>query len=226
MKRFLPEVVASGFHAPDAMVVDEAVAPTSFKRMRLTTSPGELRLEGDLRNMTSWTRVDNRHWVSKKGDGALLERQFASPMTFVLYLSQHTQVSMEFPRQYPHEPPKVTSVVHPFIHDVNVSIQPATMSSSCYSSSDATIVYDQWSAVRRLDDFLGFLVEALKHHPRNLVTPTLMSDGDEEMEMDVASCGVEHELSPNRFDRGYPKEVIGNMPRGELERDLMNSGSY
>jgi len=227
MKRFWQEP-APGLVSPDALDGTSA----SLKRVRLSTSPGELRLEGDLRSLATFTRMDCRHWVSKKGDGALFERQFGDAMTFVLYLSQHTQVWMEFPRQYPHEPPKITRVIHPYFDHVVVTVQPAMVDSFTPHSSDTTIVYDQWSAVRRLEDFLCFLVAALKQsRPRDVVTPTLMSDEDMDMDMQdmtESTLNLQQELTPNRFDQGYTKKTNWQnmMPRGEKERELMNSDSY
>lgn len=185
-----------------------------------------------MKNMPEWTLVDNRHLVSKKG-GALFERQFRDSMTFVLYLSQHAQVWIEFPRMYPHEAPRILKVVHPVIQNVIVLVQPVTVPTFSSISTNTTIVYDQWSPVRRLDEFLGFLVDALQttHHAhRALVTPTLMlSDEDEDMDMQEVTeqtmpMDIHMELSPNRFDRGYTKTPY--MPRGQVERELMNSDSY
>ena len=179
-----------------------------------------------------WTRVDNRHWVSKRG-GALFERQLRDSMAFVLYLSQHTQVWMEFPRLYPHEPPAITRVVHPNIHHAMCTVEPATSSFTAIQSDNTTVVYDQWSPVRRLDDLLAYLIDALtRHSHRGLGTPTLLLDEDMDVEESTTKpvLNLQQELSPNRFDRGYPKTNWKNahrtMKTGTMETDLMNSDSY
>lgn len=181
MKRFWQEP-ASDLPSPNVL---DGYCP-SLKRVRLSKSPGELRLEGDLQNMTSnegsWKHVDQRHWICKN-TGALLEREFGNPMTFVLYISKEMQIWMEIGRSFPHEPPTITRVIHPCYRDGMVVVQPAMNTFSSAYESDTTIVYDQWSAVRRLEDLLGFLVDAMKQHqqPRNVITPTLAMEEDQDM---------------------------------------------
>ena len=166
MKRFWQEPPAN---VPSPQVLDGSFP--SLKRLRLSTSPGELRLEGDLQAMTTknggcWKHVDERHWVCKN-TGALLERQFGNPLNFILYLSQEAQVWIEISRSFPHVPPTIVRIIHPFYKNGIVLVQPAMSPYTTYShdSSATTLVYDQWSAVRGFQDLLAFLVDAMKRQP-------------------------------------------------------------
>lgn len=178
----------------------------------------------------AWRRTDNRHWVCHKS-GALLERQFGDSMMFCLYLSQSEQVWLQFPKLYPHEPPQIKNVISASIQNVIVTLEPAT-TAPIFSSmlSDTTIVYNQWSPVRRLDEFLAFLIQALKNsstpsssHRAALVTPTMQveqrDDADEEMH-DVSNDN-NNSMSVDLHHKQWPI-----MPRGEIERELCNSHGY
>lgn len=237
MKRFWQEAPAN---IPSPQVLDGS--SPSLKRLRLSTSPGELRLEGDLQTMTTtsggcWKHVDQRHWVCKRS-GALLERQFGNPLNFILYLSQNLQVCIEISREgYPHVPPTITRVIHPLYQNGIVLVQPALTPYATYShdSCATTLVYDQWCPVRRFQDLLVFLVNAMKRPPkgRNVITPTLDQDmyndsmqDDYMEEEDTCLANVHEQLSPNRFDCGYPKHGTNIMPRGEKQTKLFNNSNY
>lgn len=243
MKRFWQEP-APNLPSPDAL---DGCFP-SLKRVRLSTSPGELALEGDLRQMISggnWKHVDQRHWVCKS-TGALLERQFGNALSFCLYFSQNAQVWLEIGRSFPHEPPTITRVIHPYFTHAMVTVQPgaaaAVMTSSPFTTSsqtsNTTLVYDQWSPVRRFEDLLEFLVQAMKQvQPRNVITPIThmvdmeeqdvdMRDDNDDHAMKEVTLNLHHELSPNRFDCGYSKHHGKPMPRGEKVMSLENSGNY
>ena len=180
----------------------------SLKRVRLATSAGELRLERDLHHMTmhgGWKRLGNRRWESTHG--FVIERR-EDPLEFVLHMSHHTQVWMQLSRLYPHQPPMITHVVHPRIQHVIVSVESPVnayaVTTHCHSTA---LVYNRWSPVVQLGDFLDFLVEGLsKHGDRNVVTPTLLSDNDSLMQEETGvSLELETVFTPNRFDWGYPK---------------------
>lgn len=201
MKRFL-QSSPHELHMPDTSDV------RCLKRLRLSISPGELRLERDLHHFAMhWTRVNSRRWESECG--VVLERK-QDPMTFVLHLDQDSQVWIEISRSYPHEPPVITHVQHPYVCHVIVTLEPA-MNSMMIIQSDTTIVYDKWSPVRQLSDLLDYLVVALSRQThRDLETPTLLSDEDMQEEP-TTILDLQRELSPNRFDLGYPKPNNGTM---------------
>lgn len=197
MKRFLQS-------SPHELHMLETFDLPCLKRLRLSTSPGELRLERDLHHLPMhWTRVNNCRWESRHGM-VVLERK-RDPMTFSLQTDQNSQVWIEISRSYPHEPPVITHVHHPYVCDVIVTLEPA-MNSIMTIHSDKTIVYDKWSPVRQLTDLLDYLVVALlsRQTHRNVQTPTLLSDEDMQEEPKTI-LDLQRELSPNRFDLGYPK---------------------
>lgn len=178
-----------------------------LKRVRLSTSPGELRLELDLEHLATamhWTQVNNHRWGSKHG--VILERRRQDPMSLVLHFDQSTKIWMQVPRCYPHEPPVITHVQHPYVLHVIVTLEPA-MHSMMTIQSDTTLVYDKWSPVRQLSDLLDYLTATLSQrqcHHRHISTPTLLSDEDMQ-EAPKPILNLQKELRPNRFDLGYPK---------------------
>jgi hypothetical protein len=87
------------------------------------------------------------------------------------------------------------------------------MNSMMIIQSDTTIVYDKWSPVRQLNDLLDYLVVALSRQThRDSETPTLLSVEDMQEEPKTI-LDIQRELSPNRFDRGYPKPNNGTMDK-------------
>jgi ubiquitin-protein ligase len=212
MKRFWQHASPHEMQTRTCTRTPETLDVPCLKRVRLSTSPGELRLERDLHDLATmsmhWTRVSNRRWESKHG--VVLERR-QDPMSFVLHFDQSTQIWMQVSRSYPHEPPIVTHVQHPHVLHVIVTLEPAsTMHSMMIIQSDTTLVYDNWSPVRQLSDLLDYLTETLSlsprlSHHRDISTPTLLSDQDMQEPPPNPILNLQKELSPNRFDMGYPK---------------------
>ena len=87
----------------------------SLKRVRLSSSPGELRLQLDLRHL-----VMSREWVQTAEDvwywprtACRLEQCQVDPLRLILTLpQQYATVWIQIPRMYPHRPPVVTRIGH------------------------------------------------------------------------------------------------------------------
>ena len=87
----------------------------SLKRVRLSSSPGELRLQLDLRHL-----VMSREWIHTAEDiwywprtACRLEQCQVDPLRLIFYLPQQfATVWIQIPRMYPHRPPTVTRILH------------------------------------------------------------------------------------------------------------------
>jgi ubiquitin-protein ligase len=173
-----------------------------------------------------WTRVNKYRWESKHG--VILERIKEDPMSLVLHFDQSTKIWMQVSRSYPHEPPVITHVQHPYVLHVIVTLEPA-WHSMMIIQSDTTLVYDQWSPVSlgQLSDLLDYLSATLSQqqqrrqcHYRDISTPTLLSDEDNDMqEAPDPILNIQKELTPNRFDWGYPKPT--KWDRGAMDECLL-----
>jgi len=103
----------------------------SLKRVRLSSSPGELRLQLDLRHL-----VMSREWIHTAEDiwywprtACRLEQCQVDPLRLIFYLPQQfATVWIQIPRMYPHRPPTVTRILHgagsphPSIQAVQISM--------------------------------------------------------------------------------------------------------
>lgn len=112
----------------------------SLKRVRLSSSPGELRLRLDLRHLVlgqDWVQTAEDVWMgpgrsqitttaAAAATGCRLERSQVDPLRLILYLP-HATVWIQIPRMYPHRPPTVTRLLHgagsprPTIRTVRIS---------------------------------------------------------------------------------------------------------
>ena len=95
----------------------------SLKRVRLSSSPGELRLQLDLRQLTQ-----NNEWIQTSEDvwhcprtKCRLEQSQADPLRLVFFLptsstcsrnASATRIWIQIPRMYPHRPPTITQIQH------------------------------------------------------------------------------------------------------------------
>jgi ubiquitin-protein ligase len=154
---------------------------SSLKRVRLSCSPGELRLQRDLKSLVSqgWTQNDDCWYLPEI---AKLEQVSPhDPLRWVLRLHNHSTVWMQIPRMYPHRPPVISKVESPpsssnrsIIQRIVVTEAPPTNTSNSASATTAsttttrlqepvstTVWYNQWSPVMRLGDLLQFVIVLL-----------------------------------------------------------------
>ena len=90
----------------------------SLKRVRLSSSPGELRLQLDLRQLVQgheWikTAEDVWHWPRTQ---CRLEQSQVDPLRLVFFVpgrnATTTRLWIQIPRMYPHRPPSITQIQH------------------------------------------------------------------------------------------------------------------
>lgn len=79
----------------------------SLKRVRLSSSPGELRLQSDLRQLVlngPWEQVQEDTW-SCPSLSCSLERSSVDPLCLLFIFRNTAACALQFPRMYPHQPP-------------------------------------------------------------------------------------------------------------------------
>ena len=199
-----------------------------LKRVRISMSPGELRLDRDLSELaTKWTQVDDR--VYQCSD-AILERT-NDPLRLLLRV-QHAEVHIMISRLYPHAPPVVTKVWNtdtPFrrdssgsrIQQVSVLIkapesqfrQPMQEEYVASAVHSRTIVYDQWSPIQQIGALLDFLMDAFRidyHNNDSNSHSSLVSEDQEFDAMQISPSSKKQQpldcFPPNRFDVGYNRQ--------------------
>ena len=189
----------------------------SLKRVRLSSSPGELCLQRDIRDLVlshNWIPVDEEAWRSP--EGYLLERPDSDPLCLALHLRTNASCRLHFPRMYPHQPPLVRRVHSAHIQHILIQeAPPARSGSPCVSSDEDmhvpshTAVFQQWSPIKRLHDVLEFLINQLDvvSEADRATEPFLeVSMEDQDYKTDLKKT-----FPPNRFDKGYTK------PRMDME---------
>lgn len=95
----------------------------SLKRVRLSSSPGELRLQLDLRQLAQskeWVQTAEDVWYCPRNK-CRLEQCQADPLRLVFFLptssncsrnASATRIWIQIPRMYPHRPPTITQIQH------------------------------------------------------------------------------------------------------------------
>lgn len=199
-----------------------------LKRVRISMSPGELRLDRDLSELAAkWTHVDDRAYQCAD---ARLERT-NDPLRLLLRL-QHAELHLMISRLYPHAPPVVTNVWNndtPFrgdssgsrIQQVIVSVkapetqhrQPMQEEYAASTMNSNTIVYDQWSPIQQIGALLDFLVEAFRIDYHNYYSNShslLVCEDQVFNAMQISSPRKKQQpldcFPPNRFDVGYDRQ--------------------
>jgi ubiquitin-protein ligase len=113
----------------DNSLLDCQSLQSSLKRVRLSCSPGELRLQRDLKSLVSsqgWTQNEDCFYLPEI---AKLEPVSPhDPLRWVLRLHNHSTVWMQIPRMYPHRPPVILKVE---------SSLPSSLSSSSSSTTSS-----------------------------------------------------------------------------------------
>ena len=205
---------------------------SSLKRVRLSCSPGELRLQRDLRSLREWDQVSQECWKHSSFEAYL---SLEDPLRLILH-SHQARFWVQIPRMYPHRPPTIARVegVAGIRHIV---VQDAPHPSSCMPPPDCgtTLIY-HWSPVMHLESLLDYLLQQSNphhhnHHQQTTSIPTaeqargfpsakattpsgqnsslLFSSFVEEHKMEDqnnTAAGRQHSyFSPNRFDIGYGK---------------------
>lgn len=160
----------------------------SLKRVRISTSPGELRLDRDLQQL-GWS-TSNRFLT----DHIWLDRVHA--LRLVLMISNRIAMHIDIPRMYPHEAPKLVRVVQEDERDSDSSRTPSS------SSSLQLPDYAAWSPIQTIQDYIQYLLEQL----------SMQSESDIGMAVDeIHNQPLKHVakslFAPNRFDVGYDRSI-------------------
>ena len=198
----------------------------SLKRVRLSSSPGELRLQLDLRQL-----AQSNEWVQSAEDVWLwprtkcrLEQSPVDPLQLIFHLpcpgscQSTTRVWIQIPRMYAHRPPIVTQIQHAVpsltplsnIQSIHISTEVPVGDAkigggggwshgSLTGRLDATrtvLTVGPWTCVLRLTDILEFLC---KKFVKNTNNPDALWSTAPPMP------DTRDFLTPNRFDLGYYK---------------------
>jgi ubiquitin-protein ligase len=148
--------------APD--LLDCQSLQRSLKRVRLSSSPGELCLHRDLRHLVvqgNWiSRDEEEMWQSPQG--YMLERPLSDPLR-LLFRVQSYRCWILIPRLYPHRPPQIRQVQGRYHQHILIA-DPREVMEGIPLATPGTAVYLQWNPVRRLEEVLQFCAHALLQH--------------------------------------------------------------
>jgi len=204
-----------------------------LKRVRISMSPGELRLDRDLSDLEAhWTQVDDRVFLCRD---ARLERT-NDPLRLVLRVKNRIELHLAFSRMYPHSPPLVTRVwsqensssdscrikqvvvtmkapeqqqqQHEMQQDHEVEMFKTInfCTDTTAKTADNTLVYDQWTPIQQFGNLLDFLVTAFRQDHSDHAT---LSDDNTEQDVDMQLNTTPTKatfLPPNRFNVGYDQQ--------------------
>jgi hypothetical protein len=157
---------------------------SSLKRVRISTSPGELRLDKDLAQLEGWNgRVHFR-------DGCVLERPEALRVTVTCH--KRLRVCIGVSRMYPHDVPKVL-------------LQQSYEGN--HRSSEPVEISQWWTPIKTLSDLLDYIL------PRVIsASCSRQKDQQEEfiiMDHEYLDGPAKHQsrFDPKRFDVGYDRST-------------------
>lgn len=186
----------------DSTTDDDLQLQSSLKRVRISTSPGELRLERDLQQLGWWASSSSSHRHFSLTKDVVLERSHA--LGIVVHVAARTvRVQLDIPRMYPHATPVI----------VRVEETPTTTTTTtAYSAPALTLLAKRipWSPIMTLGDFLQRLLAELAD------STTMEVDKDIDYidyvdYIDLHTPTKHHQntilsvLAPNRFDVGYER---------------------
>mmetsp|Transcript_27039 Transcript_27039/g.39964 ORF Transcript_27039/g.39964 Transcript_27039/m.39964 type:complete len:214 (-) Transcript_27039:101-742(-) len=182
---------------------------SSLKRVRISTSPGELRLDRDLSQLPEWQSHSQKCRRVCRFFGRwnfVLDR--TEPLGLVLTVKESQwmlRISISISRMYPHQAPKIAHVNYQstasdhHVSDSNLHRALTAQNHECW-----------WTPIKTLSDFLQDLLERLAV----VLPPSTQSDeGDDycRMEHDGGESHLPRKVNlgfpPNRFDIGYDRSI-------------------
>lgn len=220
-----------------------------FKRVKISTSPGELRLSKDLEDIctTHHWRHHNRDFLSP--DSCIkLHQDVVDPLRLSLSVWGKNVVMtymLQVPRMYPHAPPVVYRVSAdpplqypsgmPTLEQVRIVPQTTTTPSSPLTKTTRPSnieIYNQWSPISRLMDLIEFLVELLPKRmrqweewlqypslPASPSTPLPETMEKKEMKVDVQSRHYQRRSSQLYLSEGMSSGETSGECTKELQMD-------
>ena len=175
----------------DELLLD---AQPSCKKMRISHSAGELRLDRDL-GALNWPRPYQNFWCA--GENLALERK--GPLELILTV-HNTRVYIQLDRMYPHVPPVVVHVENGpriMVSSAPGCAAPGNDVAMQCQDNDNTIHYNLWTPIQGIGDMLDFVV-------RKLTLPQQQTElMDQQYRMPAKHCL----FAPNRFNMGYDRSV-------------------
>ena len=161
---------------------DEQQLQSSLKRVRISTSPGELRLDRDLQQL-GWT--SGHRFLTKD---ILLERSHALGLTLVV--SGTVRIYIDIPRMYPHNAPTICRV------DGASFVTTTTTTTTGRDNAAAAAASCAWSPIKTLGDFIHTILQQLSESTS--------------MAIDAIDAPTKHQslFAPNRFDVGYDRRTV------------------
>lgn len=184
---------------------------SSLKRVRISTSPGELRLDRDLSQMSDWEPYNQK---SRRMRRLFCRLNFVldrtEPLKLVLTVKEPQwmlRVSVSMSRMYPHDAPKIAHIDYQSTssdyHVPDGNLQRALIEQNNHPNHQCW-----WTPIKTLSDFLQHLLEQLV-----LVLPSGTQHNIDEnddygkMDHDGGESYLPKKINlgfpPNRFDVGY-----------------------
>jgi len=204
-------------------------------------SPGELRLDHDLCQLLGWNRVHERIWVHHHRENIRLDRIANDPLRLVLHVGNarvSLQFSRLYPHEPPvvvhlenciHISNFIVSLVDPNQQHTHNNVQeqqnydnndyemamettPTTQQHHGeHRLTKRTVTYNQWSPIRRLDELLHFIIDALEQDSRSIITMPSTTTTT------TTTTPMRHKhdafFAPNRFDIGYDRSTSNSTAR-------------
>jgi hypothetical protein len=195
---------------------------SSLKRVRLNCSPGELRLQRDLKFLSmehNWNQINERCWSfanDEEGDSNI-QLHLADSLKLVLQYSETGRIWIQIPRMYPHQPPVITRIeglwmerimVHVVAPDASVRNEETSVR-GCRN----TVVFPHWSPVMNIGTLLEFCIATARAHPAPTTTalPSTSLEESKTYQEQEERMEVSHPFKftsaflPNRMDVGFEK---------------------
>ncbi len=222
---------------------------SSLKRVRLSCSPGELRLQRDLRFLPSmgWQPEEdqdskdssvpflvdsNPKWYFQSHD-VVAELQLLDPLRLMLSI-QHPQrcsrLWIQIPRMYPHRPPVIPRVENMAMDQIIIVDEPPGMPQGQDTASETpgpTVIYQGWSPVRQLGDLLGFLLKTSAQQPIHARSSSAASTSgfDTRSNSNQISTEVSLAMTSESFSSS-PTDVSSSVTDGRIGRPTTGTSLY
>eukprot|EP00980_Cylindrotheca_fusiformis_P005810 scaffold1223_cov119-Cylindrotheca_fusiformis.AAC.13 len=240
LKRRLTALESSSQQQP-LNLLDCQSLQSSLKRVRLSCSPGELRLQRDLKflggdNPNHWYPISDRCWNyydnddddddSNSNDDAIIQLHWTDSLRLVLQYQETGRIWIQIPRMYPHRPPTISRieglwmeriVVHEAAPDVAITSPSSSSNMDPILQGGNTIVFPHWSPVMNIGTLLEFCIRMLKSSPPNKTMEQQEQQQGHQEEKSTTDMDVSHPhkftsfFPPNRFDLGFEKSSPTSM---------------
>ena len=220
-------------NSPSNDLLDCRSLQSSLKRVRLNCSPGELRLQRDLKSLPQhiWNQISEGHFVFTFD--STISLSLVDPLRLILQVSEAGRIFIQIPRMYPHRPP-VVSRIEGFWMERIVVHEAAPYSANHYEDESfvtdlpdpnnpicgTTVVFDRWSPVMHIGDLLEFIVKTIKCRP----APTTMTAMHPSFTIPLSSSSLNPQTSNHVFIEEHKMEDNGSHKLTTLQH--LNPDKY